>query len=1011
MKCKPGRRVVTDGTECRSFTTGITGFCGSGKCMPTTSTTTKTTTTTVVPTQFPRISSSLLPKVGEWAISGTLTLSSLNVDEYTFLRETQLHADVINTLTRLMDRATGDSPVRVSLTDVKTPAARQRRASGAKKDIDVGYNIIAKALSGTQETALTQALGSHEEFNVLLFVSMLKYSELQSTKATVQTPFTKNVALAVTEASASAGDDSEASVTPIVIGVIVVVLIIAAIVLLLKKKSADTGSKSDHQTYVNPAFDKESGIVGGNVAVEPSMTITDRTRRKSMRTEQIQSTLEETKDMEASNNFTNARSEATESKNRFQDILPYNHNRVVLESLPGVAGSDYINASHVDGYTKDDSYILTQGPLKATVADFFRMVWQEDAGVVVMLTAAEHNGRELSFQYWPDSMHVRETFGEWHVSMTHREIESYYVQRTLQLTNNKATGETRTIEQFQFLQWSGSETPSSAGQLLQFRKEILNAQDESELDGPMIVHDGNGASQAGAFVCIDRELKRFDQEGEVDVFETVVDLRKGRSYTVLEAAQYSFIHQAIIEHVEREPAKPAEGVPDTVAQFLKSVVIPEQYSNFDFGTNGRKIVRMGQFAMLLRSRGEQITRPVAVAVCSDVIVIAAPTNNGVYEISATPVSRAALKVIDAQHEWDEPIMCLQSGSVKIVLEASSDEEKEEWIAFLNERSEFVSTQELRGPRLIPLKPSSREEISNLLGLLDPAKPEARQELEAEWAVIPKVTLEKTYMEENVAQPGAQAFAAYEDPVGQTGAYNEAQGGYLQVGEDGGDTPTSAPVDADNFGAALAGLNNTVYDEPPVQTGGPAVVNETNSGAPIYNAHVISNGAISPNPDTEVVQQKETAPIFAMLAKKKRSASNLAPSPAATSLPLSAPVASFNTAYAQPAQSNLAETNLDAQASAILQLGAGLGATDTAKTRELPDDPLERRLSKAVESIGLLGNNRPAAESWQTQSVGDKLRERKIARQTSQQSLNGGALGGGVQVQCSFLGNCKCPNCA
>ena len=47
-------------------------------------------------------------------------------------------------------------------------------------------------------------------------------------------------------------------------------------------------------------------------------------------------------------------------KNRYANVIAYDHSRVVLQSLEGVAGGDYINANYLDGYRKQNAYIATQ---------------------------------------------------------------------------------------------------------------------------------------------------------------------------------------------------------------------------------------------------------------------------------------------------------------------------------------------------------------------------------------------------------------------------------------------------------------------------------------------------------------------------------------------------------------------------------------------------------------------------------------------------------------------------
>lgn len=84
-------------------------------------------------------------------------------------------------------------------------------------------------------------------------------------------------------------------------------------------------------------------------------------------------------------------------KNRYANVLPYDESRVKLSLIPGVEGSDYINANYIDGYMKRKAFIATQAPIPDTISDFWRMIWQESSLTIVMLSNEMESGR-VSFR-------------------------------------------------------------------------------------------------------------------------------------------------------------------------------------------------------------------------------------------------------------------------------------------------------------------------------------------------------------------------------------------------------------------------------------------------------------------------------------------------------------------------------------------------------------------------------------------------------------------------------------
>ena len=91
-------------------------------------------------------------------------------------------------------------------------------------------------------------------------------------------------------------------------------------------------------------------------------------------------------------------------KNRYKDILPFEHARVKLQNKPD-GSCDYVNASHLRSARSNKRYIASQGPLPATFEDFWSVVWEQDVRVIVMLTAESEGGQLKCHPYWKQRDH------------------------------------------------------------------------------------------------------------------------------------------------------------------------------------------------------------------------------------------------------------------------------------------------------------------------------------------------------------------------------------------------------------------------------------------------------------------------------------------------------------------------------------------------------------------------------------------------------------------------------
>ncbi|XP_052582025.1 receptor-type tyrosine-protein phosphatase T isoform X3 [Peromyscus californicus insignis] len=256
-----------------------------------------------------------------------------------------------------------------------------------------------------------------------------------------------------------------------------------------------------------------------------------------------------------------AKEDENRNKNRYGNIISYDHSRVRLLVLDGDPHSDYINANYIDGYHRPRHYIATQGPMQETVKDFWRMIWQENSASIVMVTnlvevgrhPAEHTvgnatlGRASSpgmvkcVRYWPDDTEV---YGDIKVTLIETEPLAEYVIRTFTV-QKKGYHEIRELRLFHFTSWPDHGVPCYATGLLGFVRQVkfLNPPEA----GPIVVHCSAGAGRTGCFIAIDTMLDMAENEGVVDIFNCVRELRAQRVNLVQTEEQYVFVHDAILE--------------------------------------------------------------------------------------------------------------------------------------------------------------------------------------------------------------------------------------------------------------------------------------------------------------------------------------------------------------------------------------------------------------------------------------------------------------------------------
>ncbi|XP_040133398.1 receptor-type tyrosine-protein phosphatase V isoform X3 [Ictidomys tridecemlineatus] len=259
---------------------------------------------------------------------------------------------------------------------------------------------------------------------------------------------------------------------------------------------------------------------------------------------------------------------ANTTKNRYPHVLPYDHSRVRLTPLEGEPHSDYINANFIPGYTHPQEFIATQGPLKKTLEDFWRLVWEQHVHIIVMLTVGMENGRVLCEHYWPaNSSPV--THGHITIHLLAEESEHEWTKREFQL-QHEIQQKQRRIKQMQFTTWPDHSIPEAPGSLLTFVELVREQARVTQGSGPILVHCSAGVGRTGTFVALSRLLQQLEEEQMVDVFNAVYALRLHRPLMIQTPSQYVFLHSCIMDRILEGPSDTSECRPISVRNFAQA---------------------------------------------------------------------------------------------------------------------------------------------------------------------------------------------------------------------------------------------------------------------------------------------------------------------------------------------------------------------------------------------------------------------------------------------------------
>ncbi|XP_050536508.1 tyrosine-protein phosphatase 10D-like isoform X3 [Daktulosphaira vitifoliae] len=229
------------------------------------------------------------------------------------------------------------------------------------------------------------------------------------------------------------------------------------------------------------------------------------------------------------------------SKNRYTNILPYDYNRVAINSNDG----NYINASLIEDSKGILQYIASQGPTKNTCADMWQMILDFDISAIVMLCHITEQGKIKCEKYFPDNQE-KLVFGNIYVNNDIMIVDNEHSYTTRIITIKKEDKE-KTIRHFQFHNWPDFGVPSEPSVMVKFC-QIVQAKAPA---GIIVVHCSAGIGRTGTYIACDILLRQIHEKSKLDVLKTVLKLRKLRANMVQTQAQYEFVYSCLAFYIRQ----------------------------------------------------------------------------------------------------------------------------------------------------------------------------------------------------------------------------------------------------------------------------------------------------------------------------------------------------------------------------------------------------------------------------------------------------------------------------
>ena len=279
--------------------------------------------------------------------------------------------------------------------------------------------------------------------------------------------------------------------------------------------------------------------------------------------------------------------EQNKELDRYKDIRCFKNNYISIGDE-----RKYINASYIGVIFKANYFITTQAPKDKTINDFWRMVYEEKAKVVVMLCNFEEGGKKKCANYLPsennqnnqnfqnaqnfqnvqnnqnnqnnqnaqnaqNDQNDQNIQNEIKVNLIRKEVYEEFDIRTLELELNN---DKRTVTHIHYKKWPDKGVPdmnsfNTFEEIIKIVDQINKSKHDKEKENefhPIVVHCSAGVGRTGTFIsmfCLYKEIKMAQIDNgngniiQFNILNLVRKMKEMRLYMVQTFEQYKFIYQ------------------------------------------------------------------------------------------------------------------------------------------------------------------------------------------------------------------------------------------------------------------------------------------------------------------------------------------------------------------------------------------------------------------------------------------------------------------------------------